>query len=118
MEFYVNETTYPAVKSDGEEGIGYYTFANNSDYPIKVTFNNMAVEDNSGLNFVSDATASGRGSNDISLSLELPANVSANGFSSGVGNIKPRTECLVSLGTLNGKYIKDRSTVSSYGILQ
>jgi len=114
MDFYVNETTYPAVKSNGQNNSGYYTFTNHSDYPVKITFVKMTVKDDAGLAFVSDAASSVKGGNYISLSLKLPTSVSANGFTSGVGSIVQGSRPVV-LGTLSGKHIKGASAASSSG---
>jgi len=116
MKFYVNEETYPHIKSDGENKSGYYAFTNESDYPLKVTFRGMTVEDNAGIKFVTDAASSAQGSKHISLSLITSKGGSNNGFTNGVGNIMPGS-CAVKLGTLKGKHVNCQETSSSSGYI-
>jgi len=112
MDFYVSEETYPYVKSDGEGKSGYYTFTNKSDFPLKVTFGGMTVEDSAGLEFISDAASSAQGSNHISLSLVTPSGIAGNGFTNGVASITRNSSATV-LGTLKGKYVSGQAAAAS-----
>jgi len=112
MNFYVNEETYPYIKSNGEGNSGYYTFTNESDYPLKVTFGGMTVQESASLEFVSNAASSAQGSNHISLSLIRPTGISDNGFTNGVSSITSGSAA-TELGTLKGKHVGGQTTASS-----
>ncbi|MEA4992476.1 MAG: SdrD B-like domain-containing protein [Oscillibacter sp.] len=75
-----------------------YEFENLSDLPVQVSFKEMQVINNAGVNFVSNAT------NRNEIHLSLLASSGNNGFASNLSNITPDTPygSPPSFGTLDG----------------
>lgn len=108
MDFHVDQTTYPYVEAGtfGQNNI-YYTFANNSDYPIDVEFNAMQVVTANGVGFVASHT--GGGSPEVVLNLDIaPPSVTGsinNAFITGVGSLNPSGSYTTSIGVMEGQFI-------------
>jgi len=116
MDFYVDQTTYPDVKAGtfGQRNI-YYTFENNSDYPVEVTFHSMQVITDEGISFIPGLTGiNGK----ILLNLDAPnssiTGSSVNAFTTGISGLSSSvTDYAVSLGILEGQVIS--SSVATRG---
>lgn len=125
-EFYVNQDTYPYVKT-GSMGSSnkYYEFKNNSDKPVYVDLTKVQVTASGGLSLVEDASLSVPGSSEYSLNLSaaspsiLPAG-QTNGFTTNT--VTGITEGIFGAGTkqlggLDGQYINQSTPTAANGYI-
>jgi len=108
LDFHVDQTTYPDVEAGtfGQDNI-YYTFTNNSDYPIDVEFNTMQVVTADGVGFAASHT--GGGSPEVVLNLDIAApsmtGSTGNAFITGVSSLNPSGSYATSIGVMEGQFI-------------